>query len=136
MMVFINKEKNCNAFTLVELMIAIAILGILAAIAMNIYTPYVNSAKCSPVEVSVHDTMLALVRALADSGSAPSSAGFANSHTIGGETLTYPADIQVSYSGNGTQANPFIVNGKRSNPVCNKGDGVYSLTQTQTTGIW
>ncbi len=124
-------------FTLIELMIVIAIMGILAAVAMTVYRSNINSAKCTEAEVPAHDTMLALIRELADSGTAPPPAGFANTHVLpSGETLTYPANVQVSYSGNGTQANPFVVNSQRTNPICNKGDGTYTLIQGNTRGVW
>jgi len=126
-----------GGFTLIELMIVLAIMCLLGAISLTIYKSHINKAKCTAVEVAAHDTMLALMRELADSGTAPPSQGFANSHTLpSGETLIYPSNVQVSFSGNGTQTNPFIVNAKRSNPVCNQGDGNYTLSQNQPTGIW
>ncbi len=130
-------RSNRQGFTLVELMIVIAIMGILAAVALTVYQSNINSAKCSEAEVPAHDTMLALIRELADSGTPPPAAGYANSHTLpSGETLNYPANVQVSYSGNGTQSNPFVVNAQRSNPACNQGDGIYTLIQGNTRGTW
>ncbi len=135
-MLSINIRKSATGFTLMEVMLVIAILGILSSIAIVSYSRYVNSAKCVPVEVAVQNTMLALVRAYANSGTAPTGAGFSNSHTIDGETVSYDTNIVVSFSGNGTQTNPFIVNGQRSNPVCNNGDGIYTLVQGQSMGTW
>jgi len=124
-------------FTLVELMIVLAILGILAAVSIGMYKSYVNNAKCTEVEVAAHDTILALMRALADSGTAPAAqSDYVNSLTIGGETLTFPTNVKVKFSGSGTQASPFVVNAKRSNPTCGKGDGEYELTQGHIRGAW
>ena len=132
-----NIMKKDTGFTLVEVMIVLAIMGILAAISLTMYKGHINKAKCTEVEVAAHDTMLALMRELADLGTAPPSQNYANSHTLpSGETLTYPTDVQVSFSGGGTQANPFVVNAKRNNPACSKGDGEYTLTQNQTRGVW
>ncbi len=124
-------------FTLIELMIVLAIMGLLAALSLTIYKSHINKAKCTTVEVAAHDTMLALMRELADSGTAPPGQSYANSHTLpSGETLTYPTNVQISFSGNGTQTNPFVVKGKRSNPACNQGNGEYTLSQNQSTGVW
>ncbi len=132
-----NVMMQRAGFSLIEIMIVLAIMGLLAAVSLTMYKGHINKAKCTEAEVAAHDTMLALMRELADSGTAPASQNYANSHTLpSGETLTYPTNVQVSFSGGGTQANPFVVNAKRSNPACNKGDGEYTLTQGQTTGTW
>jgi prepilin-type N-terminal cleavage/methylation domain-containing protein len=55
-------RKNKEGFTLIELMIVIAIIGILAAIAIPNFISYRNKAYCSATENDAH----AIAAALAD----------------------------------------------------------------------
>jgi len=52
--------NNQNGFTLIELMIVIAIIGALAAIAIPNFIAYKNKAYCGQTEADAHNTIAAL----------------------------------------------------------------------------
>ena len=90
-------RSNSKGFTLIELMIVIAIIGILAAIAIPNFIAYRNKAYCSRAESDANG----LAAAIADYFAIPA-------HDT---TPDYPADISFTLSGTDAQKNTATVIG-------------------------
>ena len=80
------RGSNSKGFTLIELMIVIAIIGILAAIAIPNFIAYRNKAYCSATESDAQNIASAISDYFAD----PSHNSTPSLSDVGGNTLLSP----------------------------------------------
>ena len=93
------RKTNNKGFTLIELMIVIAIIGILAAIAIPNFIAYRNKAFCSAAESDAH----AISSALADYFAIPANVSVGGRTTVNlGITMSGPAGSVNSGTISGT----------------------------------
>ena len=101
------KKTNQQGFTLIELMIVVAIIGILAAVALPAYQQYTNKAKYSEVVLSSSGVKSA-IEVCVQTGESTCAATNASTTAIGaavkgGEGSTEVGTIVVTEAKAGTQ---------------------------------
>ena len=119
------RKTNNKGFTLIELMIVIAIIGILAAIAIPNFISYRNKAFCSAAESDAN----AIASALSDYFSIPTNV------SMSGRT---PANLGLVLSGTGGTINTGTISGTIDAIVITvtDGSGRCPVTYTGAQPAW
>lgn len=93
-------NKNQQGFTLIELMIVVAIIGILAAIALPAYQDYTARAKMSEVILAASTCRTAVTEASQSGfGTAPAANGFGCGEDATGPISQYVETLTTSATG-------------------------------------
>jgi type IV pilus assembly protein PilA len=132
-------KTDRKGFTLIELMIVVAIIGILAAIAIPAYSDYTKKARISEISNSLGSLMSALQSHTSDSGVFPAS--FAGATTLPTINTTlgillpdrYISGGTVNFTGPGALATSGNI--VLQVTFQNIGDGVDGLSLVLTSGF-
>ena len=126
--------KKMQGFTLIELMIVVAIIAILAAIALPAYQDYVIRSQVSEGAVLADGAKTAVAEFYSNRGVAPTdntSAGLASPASIDGKFVSTVTVSNGKITAVYSSASP-----QRANAKINSGSLIFSPTFTGGSTVW
>ena len=128
-----NIKQTQKGFTLIELMIVIAIIGILAAVALPAYSDYTNRAKMSEVILAASTCRTEVTEIVQTGSELTGTAGVADigcAKSPTGGVSTYVTSVAVSTSGVISVAVPATLEAGTVTLTPYKADGSTALAFT------
>lgn len=127
-------NKNLMGFTLIELMIVVAIIGILASIAVPVYQGYIARSQMTRTvgEISGFKSSIESMLTRGDNPTNGTELGYTNSDLIGNDHSVLESGLTIDFtSGDGSGFINALLNGDVTTTI-NGAQVRYSRSQTGT----